>query len=141
MTDSEKFEGFKQKMVAENESKYGKEVREKYGDSIVDASNKKCLNRSAEDHSKIIALEKELTQTLAKAFEHGDPSSKTAQNAADLHRQWLCFFWPDGQYTKEAHYGLAKMYVSDERFKAYYDKDQEGTTEFLKEAIRIYTGM
>ena len=32
MSDREKFAGFKQKMIEENEEKYGKEIREKYGD-------------------------------------------------------------------------------------------------------------
>lgn len=33
------------------------------------------------------------------------------------------------------------MYVDDERFTAYYDKEQAGTAEFLRDAIQIYTGM
>jgi len=41
MTDQEKFEGFKQKLIDENEAKYGKEVREKYGDEAVDKSYRK----------------------------------------------------------------------------------------------------
>lgn len=41
MTDPEKFEGFKQKMIDENEKKYGKEIRARYGDEQVDRSNKK----------------------------------------------------------------------------------------------------
>ena len=32
MSDSEKFAGFKQRMIEENEKKYGREIREKYGD-------------------------------------------------------------------------------------------------------------
>jgi DNA-binding transcriptional MerR regulator len=31
MSDKEKFEGFKKNMIDENEKKYGKEIREKYG--------------------------------------------------------------------------------------------------------------
>lgn len=31
MSDKEKFEGFKQKMLEENEKQYGKEIREKFG--------------------------------------------------------------------------------------------------------------
>ena len=31
MTDSEKFEGFKQKMIDDNEERYGEEIRAKYG--------------------------------------------------------------------------------------------------------------
>jgi len=41
MTDKEKFEGFKQKMIEENERKYGEEIREKYGDEEVDKSYRK----------------------------------------------------------------------------------------------------
>lgn len=39
MSDKEKFEGFKQKMIDENEKKYGKEIREKYGKDTVEKSN------------------------------------------------------------------------------------------------------
>lgn len=51
----------------------------------------------------------------------------------------ISFYW--GNYTKEAHAGLAEMYVHDERFKAYYDRKQPGTAEFLRDAILIYTGI
>jgi hypothetical protein len=33
------------------------------------------------------------------------------------------------------------MYVDDERFTAYYDKEQPGTAAFLRDAVLIYTGM
>jgi hypothetical protein len=33
------------------------------------------------------------------------------------------------------------MYVDDERFAAYYDKDQPGVAEFLRDAVLIYTGI
>jgi len=36
---------------------------------------------------------------------------------------------------------IAQMYVDDERFKAYYDKERPGMAEFLRDAILIYTGM
>lgn len=40
---------------------------------------------------------------------------------------------------KEAHAGVAQMYVCDERFKEYYDKHGEGLAEFLRDAILEYT--
>ena len=46
MTDAEKFEGFKQKLVAENEAEYGTEARGKYGDMAVDASNARLMGLS-----------------------------------------------------------------------------------------------
>jgi len=134
MTDKEKFEGFKQKMLNDNEKKYGK----KYGEDIVNKSNEKLKNMTQEDHEEVTRLANEITDTLAKAFKNGDPASETAQKAADLHKQWLTYFWSD--YSKEAHAGLAQMYVDDDRFKAYYDEKQPGSAEFLRDAIHIYTG-
>ena len=41
MTDPEKFEGIKQKMIDEKENKNCKEISSSYGDEKVDMSNKK----------------------------------------------------------------------------------------------------
>lgn len=139
MSDREKFEGFKKKMVEDNERKYGKEIRDKYGDDAVDKSNAKVMNMTQEEHHAVTNLANEVQETLAQAFATGDPASELAQKAADLHKQWLCFYW--SEYSKEAHANLAQMYVDDERFTAYYDKEQSGTAEFLRDAIHIYTGM
>lgn len=138
MTDKEKFEGFKQKIIDDNEKKYGKEIREKYGDEPVNKSNEKLKNMTQEEHEEVTRLANEVTVTLAEAFKNGDPASDTAQKAADLHKQWLIYYW--SEYSKEAHAGLAQMYVDDERFKAHYDEKQPGTAEFLRDAIHIYTG-
>ena len=110
MYSREKFEGFKQKLVEDNEIKFGKEARERYDDEAVDRSN--------------------------EAFRQGDPAGGLAQRAAQLHREWLTMCW--GGYDSEAHAGLAQMYVEDERFRAYYDQGQPGMTEFLRDAIQIY---
>lgn len=137
MTDKEKFEGFKQKLVDDNEKKYGKEIREKYGDDAVNNSNAKVKGMTNEQYEEIQKLEQQLFINLKTAMDTGDPAGELAQKAADLHKQWLCFYWD--QYSKEAHAGLAEMYVADERFTAYYDKVQLGATEFLRDAIVIYT--
>jgi len=139
MTDKEKFAGFKQKMIEDNEKKYGQEIREKYGDATVDKSNKKIQNMTPEEYDRITNLANEVMVTLQEAMETGDPAGELAQKAADLHRQWLSFYW-DG-YTKEAHASLAQMYVDDPRFTAYYDVEQPGTAIFLRDAVLIYTGM
>ncbi|CAM3372974.1 MerR family transcriptional regulator [Marinicrinis lubricantis] len=138
MNDKQKFEGFKQQMIDENEQKYGKEIREKYGDETVNQSNEKLQNMTPEQYEEVTRLSNEVKDTLAEAFETGDPASDIAQKAAALHKKWLMFYW--SEYSKEAHAGLAQMYVDDERFKAYYDERQPGTAEFLRDAIHIYTG-
>ena len=44
MSDKEKFEGFKQQKLKENEETYGQEIRQKYGEEKVTASNEKWMN-------------------------------------------------------------------------------------------------
>lgn len=139
MSDKEKFEGFKKKMIEDNEKKYGKEIREKYGEDTVNKSNAKMMNMTQEEHEAVTKLANEVQTTLDEAFATGDPGSEIAQKAAELHKQWLCFYW--SEYSKEAHANLAQMYVDDERFTAHYDKEQPGTAAFLRDAIHIYTGM
>lgn len=136
MSDKEKFEGFKQKMLEENEMKYGKEIREKFGNATVDASNAKMMGLAAEQYEKVQELSRQINDSLKMAFEHGDPSSELAQKVCALHKEWLGYFW--NHYSKEAHLGLAQTYVDDPRFRKYYDAIAEGCAEFLREAIEIY---
>ncbi|MEL1135643.1 MerR family transcriptional regulator [Desulfitobacterium sp. THU1] len=138
MSDKEKFAGFKRKMIEENEEKYGQEIREKYGEETVAKSNEKFMNMSQEQYDEFTKLGEEVLSTLYEAFKTGDPAGELAQKTADLHRQWLTFSWPS--YSKEAHAGLAQMYVDDSRFTAYYDVKQPGAAEFLRDAVFVYTG-
>jgi len=139
MFDKEKFEGFKRKMIDDNEKKYGNEIREKYGDDLVDRSNKKVMGMTREDYDKVTKLGEQVKEKLSEAFKTGDPAGESAQKAAELHKQWLTYYW--NEYSKEAHAGVAQMYVDDERFRAYYDEKQPGTAEFFRHAILIYTGL
>jgi len=135
MTDTEKFEGFKQSLIDENERKYGAEVREKYGNNAVDESNAKLKGLTQAQYDEGERLRLEFEETLKAAFDDGDIAGKLAQKACDLHRQWLCVFYP--KYSKEYHKGLGEMYVADERFKANYDKLAPGCAEFLRDAIHM----
>jgi len=139
MSDKEKFQGFKKKIIDDNEKKYGSEIREKYGKDTIEKSNAKVMNMTEQQYEEVTKLEKQVMITLAEAFKNGDPASVIAQEAADLHKQWLTFYW--SEYSKEAHAGIAQMYVDDERFTAYYDKEQPGMAAFLRDAVFIYTGV
>lgn len=136
MRDKEKFEGFKQRMVEENEKQYGKEIREKYGNSVIDDSNAKLMGLTAEQYERAQALSQEIRESLKIAFERGDPSSDLAQQVCAMHREWLGYSWKN--YSKEAHLGLAQMYVKDPRFKKYYDDIEEGCAEFFSCALQVY---
>lgn len=139
MTDAEKFEGFKQKLVAENEAEYGAEARGKYGDTAVDASNAKLMGLSPEQYGEMQKLSARINAALAAAVRAGEaPDGPEGRRIAGLHKQWLCFTWP--KYTPKAHLGLAEMYVADERFTAYYDAETPGCAAFLRDAVASFTG-
>ena len=139
MTDKEKFEGFKQTLINENEQKYGAEIRNKYGDRTVDDSNAHLKGLTQEQYDEGERLRVSLEEALKSAMETGNPAGEQAQNACDLHRQWLCVFAPS-HYSKEYHKNLGEMYVADERFKAHYEKIAPGCAEFLRDAINVYCG-
>lgn len=138
MTDKEKFEGFKKQLVEENEAKYGKEVRGQYGDEAVDASNAKMMNLTGEQYQAMQALGADINTALAAAVQAGeDPKGAEGRRIAALHKAWLGYTWP--KYTKQAHAGLAQMYVADERFTAYYDAAEKGCAQFLCDAVAAFT--
>lgn len=90
MSDQERFAAFKKKAVEENEERYGRELREKYGEETIDRSNRRMLNMT-----------------------------------------WA-------EYTTDAHRGVVELYVQDERFTRYYDREVSGCAEFLKGAVLFF---
>lgn len=139
MNDKEKFAGFKQKMIDENERKYGQEIRAKYGNESIDKSNMKIKGMTEEQYQEFKKLGTSVLESLKEAMTTGNPGGELGQKTADLHRRWLSFSWDN--YSKEAHAGLAQMYINDERFTAFYDQVQAGAAMFLRDAILIYTGV
>lgn len=133
MNDQEKFNGFKEQLINENDTTYGKEIREAYGNHIINESNSKFRGMSKEDFEEMEKLGNEILDILPIAFNTGDPSSSLGRELASKHKAWLMYSWPS--YSKEAHASLAEMYVADERFKAYYEKNVTGGAEFLRDAI------
>lgn len=136
MSNKEKFEGFKEELIKENDKKYGKEIREKYGEDVVTESYKKVSKLSEEQWITVENLSKEINKTLKEAMETGNPSGELAQKAVELHKEWLSYF---SNYPKEAHLGLGQMYVADPRFTEYYEKNVgENAAVFLRDSIGVF---
>lgn len=138
MSDTEKFEGFKKQIIEENEKNFGDEIREKYGEDVVENSNKIIMDMSKEKWEKAEKIRICAEELLKKAVENGNPADPIAQEMCKLHGEWISMFWENGTYSKAAHKAMGEMYVSDERFKAYYDNIVKGGAEFLNEALKIY---
>lgn len=138
MTNEQKFEGFKKQMIDNNEQQFGKEIREKFGEDTVLSTYGRIQNMTEEQYEAVQAVEGMLLERLKEAMEEKDPATALAVEVAELHKRWLCFYWP--KYTKEAHAGLAHMYLADQRFIEYYDsRAGAGATQFLTACIAHYT--
>lgn len=134
MSDKEKFEGFKTRMLEEYESRYGGEVREKYGAAELDAVSTRIKGLSWEQYREWKDLGEEIQEKLETAVRTGaDPAGEAGRELACLHRRWLTL--TGNQYDAARHRGIAQLYVADERFTAYYDKMVPGCAHFLRDAI------
>lgn len=137
MSDKEKFEAFKTKLVEDNEAKYGNEIREKYGDDTVSESNSKMLNMSKEEYDAFEHLSAVILAGLNRAVQEGKTyESEEAREIVENHKEWISKAW--NKYNKDAHKGVAEMYVADERFTAFYDKETSGCAKLLRDAIHYW---
>ena len=136
MKNEEKFKGLKQKMLQENEEKYGEEIRQKYGEERVNQSNERFMKQSKEAYQKASELATAINDQLKQALLTKDPYGSLAQGVAKMHQEWISLYW--NEYSKEAHANLVEMYGADERFKTYYESVAPGATEFLRDAVIYY---
>ena len=137
MSDKEKFEGFKRELVEKNERLYGKEAREAYGSGPVEAAQKNLMGLSPELFQRWQDLDRELREGLTAAVRaEADPTGEEGKRAVRLHREWLEILMPDCDDARQA--GIAELYVADERFTAYYDRQTPGCAAFLRNSVRIH---
>ena len=67
-----------------------------------------------------------------------DPAGAEGRAIAALHLRWVRFSWAG--FTPQHQIGLASMYVQDERFLAYYDRETSGCADFLLRAVLAANG-
>lgn len=136
MSDRDKFEGFKDQIIQDNEKKYGEEIRRKYGDKEVEESNARIKGMTEEQWKQQEELSTQIEKLLKQGVQSGNPAGEIGKKLCEAHAKWLCMFWPKGKYTKEMHRNMGDMYVCDERFKAFYDDIVEGGAQFLFDALK-----
>lgn len=135
MNDKEKFQAFKEKMLRENEEKYGAEARQKYGNEQVDAANRNMMGLTEEQFESWQALDSQILQRLEAGVREGIcPDSEEAGEIARLHQQWLMITTP--KYSAQMHRGIAALYIADARFTEYYDRSAAGCAQLLHDAVQ-----
>lgn len=137
MTDKEQFAIFKQQKITANDAKFGKEIRQKYGETTIQQANQQYENLTAEQFTEMQTTETQLIELLQIVLTNHNTTAEQTQKIYQLHRQWLSFTWP--KYSTAAHRGLAAMYLTDQRFTNYYDQRAgNGATQILHDSIEQF---
>ncbi len=132
LTPEERFEVFGDK----DPEQYAEEAEQRWGGTEAYAeSQRRAARYTKDDWTRMQAEVADWGERYDALMAAGDPpTSKAAMDMAEEHRQHICGWFYDCPY--DMHIGLAEMYVSDERFKAFYDSMREGLAEHLRDAIR-----
>ncbi|MFJ3510417.1 MerR family transcriptional regulator [Streptomyces luteogriseus] len=131
LTPEEKFEVFGGK----DPEQYAEEVKERWGDTDAYAdSQRRTASYTKEDWKRIQAEAADWGERYGALMSADEPpTGEAAMTLAEEHRQHICTWFYECTY--EIHRCLGEMYVSDERFKAFYDALRPGLAEHLRDAI------
>ncbi|MDQ1028329.1 DNA-binding transcriptional MerR regulator [Streptomyces umbrinus] len=131
LTPEEKFEVFGDKDPEE----HAEEAERRWGGTEAYAESQRRAARYTKDDWKRMQAEvASWGERYDALMEAGEPATgERAMDMAEEHRQHISQWFYDCSY--EIHRGLGEMYVSDERFKEFYDSMRPGLAEHLRDAI------
>ncbi|MEU8549693.1 MerR family transcriptional regulator [Streptomyces roseoverticillatus] len=132
LTPEEKFEVFGDF----DPDEHAEEVEQRWGDTEgYKESQRRSASYTKEDWQRIQDETNGLNARVAALMGTGAAAdSPEAMDLAEEHRQQIVRFYYDCTY--EIHTCIAEMYVTDERFAAYYDAIRPGMGTYLRDAIR-----
>lgn len=132
LTPEERFEVFGDK----DPEQYAEEAEARWGGTETYAeSQRRAATYTKEDWKRLQAEVDDWSERYAALVAAGDsPDSEAATGLAEEHRQHISRWFYECPY--EMHCCLGDMYVSDERFKAFYDSMHPGLAEHLRDAIK-----
>jgi DNA-binding transcriptional MerR regulator len=131
LTPEERFEVFGDK----DPEQYREEAEQRWGDTDAYAeSQRRAATYSKEDWKRLRAEVDDWSERYAALVAADEqPSGQAAMDLAEEHRRHISRWFFECPY--EMHRCFGEMYVSDERFKAYYDSMGPGLAEHLRDAI------
>ncbi|MGW0185000.1 MerR family transcriptional regulator [Streptomyces sp. NPDC003362] len=131
LTPEERFEVFGDK----DPEQYAEEAEARWGGTEAYAeSQRRAAGYTKQDWQRMQAEVADWSERYAALMADGEPpAGERAMEMAEEHRRHICgWFYECGH---EMHQCLGEMYVSDERFKAFYDAMRPGLAEHLRDAI------
>ncbi|MEU4872773.1 MerR family transcriptional regulator [Streptomyces sp. NPDC021608] len=131
LTPEERFEVFGDK----DPEQYAEEAEQRWGGTQAYAESQRRVARYTKDDWKRLHAEVDSwSERYAALVAAGEPATgEAAMELAEEHRRHIGVWYYDCPH--EMHRCLGEMYVSDERFKAFYDAMHPGLAEHLREAI------
>ncbi|MFE9764977.1 MerR family transcriptional regulator [Streptomyces sp. NPDC005808] len=131
LTPEEKFEVFGDK----DPEAHAEEAERRWGGTEAYAeSQRRAAGYTKDDWQRMQAEVASWGERYDALMEAGEPpTGERAMDLAEKHRQHITTWFYACSY--EIHQGLAGMYVSDERFKEFYDSMRPGLAEHLRDAI------
>ncbi|MFD3839950.1 MerR family transcriptional regulator [Streptomyces sp. NPDC058642] len=131
LTPEERFEVFGDK----DPEQYAEEAEERWGGTEAYAeSQRRAAGYTKDDWKRMQAEVADWSERYSGLMAAGDPpASEAAMDMAEEHRRHICGWFYECPY--DMHRCLGEMYVSDERFKAFYDSMRPGLAEHLRAAI------
>jgi DNA-binding transcriptional MerR regulator len=113
---------------------YDDEVRERWGDTdACEESARRTKQYAKEDWERFQAESEGVSSAIAVLMDEGvAPDDPRALDAVERHRLQIDrWFYP---CSREMHAELGRMYVTDPRFTATYDKIRPGMAQYVCEA-------
>lgn len=132
LTPEERFEVFGDK----DPEQYAEEAEQRWGDTEAYAeSQRRAAQYTKEDWKRLMAEANDWSERYTALMAEGEPSTgERAMDMAEEHRRHIGAWYYECPY--EMHQCLGDMYVSDERFTAFYDSMRPGMAEHLRDAIK-----
>lgn len=123
-------------MEGHDQSKYEKEVQERWGQTdAYKESARRTKSYKADDWARIKAESETIEAGMAELMKAGQAADGArAMDQAEQARLHIDrWYYP---CSHRMHAGLADMYVSDARFAAHYEERAEGLASFVAAAIK-----
>ena len=130
VTDEELYAGFTDEQV----ERYEREVREQYDPELVAESNRRVRNMSKGQWQAMQKEGEEVHLGLAALMERPVDDAEV-QALIARHYAMMNQFYP---VSAEIYRGLGQMYVTNDEFRAFYDKVRPGLADFLQPAMAYY---
>jgi len=131
MNDEQLYEGF---ASPEEGKKLTQEAQARWGDEVK-KTNERIRKMGPQQWKKVKEEGEAIAQKLADLMGDFPVASKEVQNTIVAFHKNMEHFYP---VDKERLRGLGQLYITDDRFRAHYDKYKLGLADFIQQAIEVY---